>query len=59
MDNQVVKELKSLYKDRIHPIEDQFLFRKFNHPPLLDSELNSKPTVLLVGQYSTGEISLA
>ena len=54
IDNLVVKELKNLYKSHLLPIERQYQFNKFNHPEILDSELNAKPTVLLVGQYSTG-----
>ena len=54
-DAAVINELKSLYKEKLLPIERACQFHKFNRPEILDSELASKPTVLLVGQYSTGK----
>lgn len=54
-DAAVVQGLKSLYKDKLLPIERKYLFHKFNQPEILDSELAAKPTVLLIGQYSTGK----
>ena len=56
-DATVIRELKSLYKEKLLPIERKCLFHKFNHPEILDAELGAKPTVLLVGQYSTGKTS--
>lgn len=56
-DNQVIEALTELYHEKLLPIEKQYLFHKFNQPPILDAELNAKPTVLLVGQYSTGKTS--
>jgi EH domain-containing protein 1 len=54
-DAEVIEELKKLYKDKLLPIERTCQFHKFNQPEILDSELAAKPTVLLVGQYSTGK----
>jgi EH domain-containing protein 1 len=54
-DSVVIKELKKVYKEKLLPVEKQYLFPKFNHPEILDSELASKPNVLLIGQYSTGK----
>ena len=56
-DAAVIRELKTLYKEKLLPIERQYLFQKFNQPEILDAELGAKPTVLLVGQYSTGKTS--
>ena len=53
-DSLVIRELKRLYKTSLLPIEKKYIFNKFHHPEILDSELNAKPTVLLIGQYSTG-----
>ena len=53
----VVTKLKSLYSDRLLPIEQQYFFHKFFFPEILPSELEAKPTVLLIGQYSTGKTS--
>lgn len=55
VDGMVVMELKKCYKSKLQPIEKQYIFDKFRHPPILDSELQAKPTVLLIGQYSTGK----
>ena len=52
---EVVDDLKALYYDRLLPIEKQYLFNKFNRSEILQSEMQSKPTILLVGQYSTGK----
>jgi EH domain-containing protein 1 len=54
-DSMVVRSLKSLYKEKLLPIEKQYLFPKFNMPEILDAEISSKPNVLLIGQYSTGK----
>lgn len=51
----VIRELKTLYKEKLLPIERKCQFHKFNQPEILDSELAAKPTVLLIGQYSTGK----
>ena len=56
-DAEVISELKLLYKDILLPIEKNYLCHKFNQPEILDAELSAKPTVLLVGQYSTGKTS--
>lgn len=55
VDANVVRDLKSLYKDKLLDIERSSKFNKFHHPEILDAELAAKPTVLLVGQYSTGK----
>jgi GTPase SAR1 family protein len=54
-DAAVIRELRVLYKDKLLPIEQSHLFHKFNQPQILDAELGAKPTVLMVGQYSTGK----
>ena len=56
-DGIVIRELKHLYSTRLLPIEKQYLFAKLHYPEILDSEMSAKPTVLLVGQYSTGKTS--
>ena len=57
LDNIVIQELKSLYTNKLLPIEKKYLFHNFNSSEILDSELSAKPTVLLIGQYSTGKTS--
>jgi EH domain-containing protein 1 len=55
VDANVVRDLKSLYKDKLLDIERASKFNKFHHPEILDAELAAKPSVLLIGQYSTGK----
>ncbi len=57
-DSKVVRDLKDLYSSRLLPIERSCLFEKFHKPEILEAEMSAKPTVLLVGQYSTGKTSL-
>lgn len=56
-DAAVIDSLKALYKEKLLGIENRYMFNKFNHAEILDSELAAKPTVLLIGQYSTGKTS--
>eukprot|EP00601_Ochromonadales_sp_CCMP2298_P018117 CAMPEP_0173243948 /NCGR_PEP_ID=MMETSP1142-20121109/15816_1 /TAXON_ID=483371 /ORGANISM="non described non described, Strain CCMP2298" /LENGTH=709 /DNA_ID=CAMNT_0014175659 /DNA_START=64 /DNA_END=2196 /DNA_ORIENTATION=+ len=56
-DAAVIRGLKSLYKEKLLPIERSHHFHKFGQPEILDAELGSKPTILLIGQYSTGKTS--
>lgn len=35
-----------------------YMYDAFYSPPLSDSEFDSKPMVMLVGQYSTGKTSV-
>ena len=51
----VVDGLKSMYKSKILPVEELYKFADFHSPTLLDSDIESKPMVLLIGQYSTGK----
>ena len=50
----VTKELKNVYYNTVLPIEKEYLYHKFYSSEILESEMDSKPTILLVGQYSTG-----
>ncbi|KAM9187400.1 LOW QUALITY PROTEIN: EH domain-containing protein 3 [Dugong dugon] len=53
---QTVSEgLKKLYKSKLLPLEQHYRFHKFHSPALEDADFDSKPMVLLVGQYSTGK----
>lgn len=53
----VLKGLKDLYKKHVKNIEEQYLFHKFFHPLLKDSDFEACPMIMLVGQYSTGKTS--
>ena len=53
--NGVVDGLKKLYKAKILPVEQNYLFHEFHSPLLGESDFDAKPTVLLLGQYSVGK----
>eukprot|EP00127_Corallochytrium_limacisporum_P002458 Clim_evm15s128 gene=Clim_evmTU15s128 len=55
--SKVVDGLKKLYKKNLQPLEEQYLFHGFHSPLLSEADFESKPTVLLIGQYSTGKTS--
>lgn len=50
--------LRKLYQQKLLPLEQYYHFHEFHSQPLDDPDFDSKPTVLLVGQYSTGKTSL-
>jgi hypothetical protein len=51
----VIEGLKRVYKSKILPLEERYLFHKFHSPKLEDVDFETKPIILLVGQYSTGK----
>lgn len=51
----VAEGLKSIYRNKMLPLEQHYLFEEFHSPPLNDPDFDSKPLILLVGQYSTGK----
>lgn len=55
MSQDVAIGLKKLYKTRLRQLEEAYKFHDFHSPPLDDADFDSKPMVLLVGQYSTGK----
>ena len=52
---RVIEELKRLYKTKIKPLEQLYKYDVFNSPCISDAEFDSKPQVMLVGQYSVGK----
>ncbi|KAI0981249.1 hypothetical protein GJ496_005705 [Pomphorhynchus laevis] len=53
--DNVIDGLKTIYKTKLLPLEQCYQFQDFHSPPLDDPDFDSKPMVLLVGQYSTGK----
>jgi len=51
----VIDGLKNLYRTKIKPLEETYKFADFHSPGLSDSDIEAKPIVLLLGQYSTGK----
>ncbi|XP_071749328.1 EH domain-containing protein 3 isoform X2 [Lepeophtheirus salmonis] len=50
--------LKTCYKKILRPLEEYYLYDQFYSSGLEESDFNSKPIVLLIGQYSTGKTTL-
>eukprot|EP00555_Chaetoceros_dichaeta_P011371 CAMPEP_0198257518 /NCGR_PEP_ID=MMETSP1447-20131203/7175_1 /TAXON_ID=420782 /ORGANISM="Chaetoceros dichaeta, Strain CCMP1751" /LENGTH=576 /DNA_ID=CAMNT_0043944437 /DNA_START=107 /DNA_END=1837 /DNA_ORIENTATION=- len=54
----VAAQLKRIYKKAVLPVEKRFQYDYFYESPFLsDVEFDSKPQVMLVGQYSVGKTS--
>ena len=53
--SNVLDGLKSIYRNKIEPVEDISEFEKFYASKLSERDIDSKPMVLLLGQYSTGK----
>lgn len=51
----ILDGLKSIYHNKIEPVEINSEFDKFYSSRLSDRDLDAKPMVLLLGQYSTGK----
>eukprot|EP00602_Paraphysomonas_sp_CaronLab_P001390 CAMPEP_0185026886 /NCGR_PEP_ID=MMETSP1103-20130426/11443_1 /TAXON_ID=36769 /ORGANISM="Paraphysomonas bandaiensis, Strain Caron Lab Isolate" /LENGTH=508 /DNA_ID=CAMNT_0027560621 /DNA_START=82 /DNA_END=1608 /DNA_ORIENTATION=+ len=54
---RVIEELKRIYKSKIMPLEKLYQYDIFHSPILSDAEFDSKPQVMLIGQYSVGKTS--
>jgi hypothetical protein len=54
---RVIEELKRLYRSKILPLEQTYRYDLFHSPSMSDAEFDSKPQVMLVGQYSVGKTS--
>ncbi|KAI8328155.1 P-loop containing nucleoside triphosphate hydrolase protein [Chlamydoabsidia padenii] len=52
---QIVDDVKRIYKTKIKPLEVTYNFEGFHSSPLTDADIEAKPIVLLIGQYSTGK----
>ncbi|KAI9495824.1 P-loop containing nucleoside triphosphate hydrolase protein [Zychaea mexicana] len=52
---QVIEGVKKIYKSKIRPLEVTYNFEGFHSAPLTESDIEAKPLVLLIGQYSTGK----
>ncbi|KAH8278464.1 hypothetical protein KR018_003815, partial [Drosophila ironensis] len=51
----VIGELKKIYRSKLLPLEEHYQFHDFHSPKLEDPDFDAKPMILLVGQYSTGK----
>lgn len=41
---------------QVRPIEEAFKFSHFFSPLMTESDFDAKPSILLLGQYSTGKV---
>jgi len=49
--------LKRIYRKKLMPLEISSRYAHFHSPPLSPSDFDSKPMVLILGQYSVGKTS--
>ncbi|KAM3579988.1 hypothetical protein VKS41_007705 [Umbelopsis sp. WA50703] len=52
---KVINGLKQIYNSKIRTLETTYNFEGFHSAPLTNSDIEAKPIVLLIGQYSTGK----
>jgi len=54
----ITGRLKTIYRKSVLPVEKRFKYDYFYESPFLsDAEFDSKPQVMLIGQYSVGKTS--
>jgi hypothetical protein len=52
----ISEEMKLIYKSKILPLEEYYYYDQFHYPKLEDGHFDAKPTLVFVGQYSTGTV---
>eukprot|EP00750_Incisomonas_marina_P019630 INCI3598.2.p1 GENE.INCI3598.2~~INCI3598.2.p1 ORF type:complete len:929 (-),score=182.83 INCI3598.2:450-2996(-) len=52
---KAMNQLNALYDRHILPVEQMYLYQRFNSRPLNEAYFKAKPMVLLVGGYSVGK----
>ena len=45
-----------VHTSQVRPIEEAFKFAHFFSPFMTESDFDAKPSILLLGQYSTGKV---
>ncbi|KAG5186109.1 hypothetical protein JKP88DRAFT_257333 [Tribonema minus] len=55
----LLSALQTVYMDKLRPLEEKWYFSQFHHDAMTVADLQSKPQVLLLGQYSTGKAVMA
>jgi hypothetical protein len=53
----ILEGLKKIYRESVLPLEKMYRFDEFGTPSLTDTDLECRPMVMLLGQYSTGKTS--
>ena len=55
----VTEGVKTIYREKVKPLEEQYMVRDFHYPLLTDDDFDAKPLVLLIGSYSTGKCTVS
>jgi len=55
--DSIISGVKTIYKDKVRPLEEQYMVKDFHYPLLTDDDFDAKPMVLLIGSYSVGKTS--
>ena len=53
----VLSGVKTVYREKVRPLEEQYMVREFHYPLLSDDDFDAKPMVLLIGSCSVGKTS--
>ena len=53
----ILDSLRELYSEKLRPLEEKGRYNQMREPALGDAWFDSKPMVLLIGQYSVGKTS--
>ena len=53
----VIAGLQRIYETKLKPLEQMYYFDDFHSPLMTKSDFEAKPSVLFLGQYSTGKTS--
>lgn len=51
----ILQGIVDVYAKKVKPVEDYYKFESFFSSSLSEGEIEAKPMVLLLGQYSTGK----
>lgn len=54
----VSDRLKTIYNNKLLPLEEKYLFHEFHSPKLTNQDFEAKPLIMFIGQYSTGKTTL-
>mmetsp|Transcript_22630 Transcript_22630/g.52790 ORF Transcript_22630/g.52790 Transcript_22630/m.52790 type:complete len:429 (+) Transcript_22630:76-1362(+) len=57
-DSTVLRQLWKVYKNVVLPVEERSSFAHFHLPAISAEEMEARPQVLFLGQYSTGKTSM-
>ena len=55
--DSILSGVKTIYRDKVRPLEEQYMIKDFHYPLLTDDDFDAKPMILLIGSYSVGKSS--